>query len=481
MNCNGSRISSGGAAGTVAHVLNAENNETVEIIGGDPEQMNELDQLAQVNGQKYSLRHFIINPERDLSDEQWDRAIEMHKKEFGWGDREHAIVAHRKVRADGSTVEHRHLLVEDADQNGKILHIAHQFQRNEKLSRMMEYEFGHKLIRGKHNRAVINALEKEGRNDVADAMKEKRLDQGKPALAQFSSRMNARAKRLDVSLPTIANDCKKAMGARGAGLALAIAERDQGVTIRRGDRRDSVVMEKDGEVIANVNKMFKPTYTTDVLMRALQDGRKHLIKEERQNVAKENRRHDYKANSESHEDRRGRSQDEPSSVQPNKGKYRGDLDRATRSPGSRHGATSGANGEGTRGIGRDGASYGQGDAGARSSDHSSTGSSHRCVSEAASSGNRASALQNLKTNAAFGSAFKKHGNFPSCKSGGGSYPVSSYGGSPIPDPSDPHYVEKVMSAWEKSMRQAAAAAEAAWKANQQPPPSYGKSTGWEAV
>lgn len=473
MNCNGSRISSGGAAGTVAHVLNAENNETVEIIHGDPEQMNDLDQLAQVNGQKYSLRHFIINPEEDLTPEQWDRAIEMHKDEFGWGDREHTIVAHRKERANGSIVEHRHLLVEDADDHGKILHIAHQFQRNEKLSRKMEHEFGHKLIKGKHNRAVIAALEKEGCNDVSDAMKEKRLDQGKPALAQFSSRMNARAKRLDVSLPTIANDCKKASGARGAGLALAIAERDQGVIIRRGDRRDSVVLEKNGEVIANVNKMFKGTYNTDVLLRALEDGRKNLIKEEKRNAAKENRRNDEAANKAGNQNRSERSQDVSGSVRGDQGEHRGDLDGATRSAGSRHGATSGANGEGARGAGREGSSNGHGNPGTRSSDHSSVGSSYGGVSEIAggSSSRSKAALQNLKTNAAFGAAFKKHGKFPSSKNGGGGYPAASHQFSPLPDPSDPLYAEKVMSAWATSMQRANAAAEAARNSMQAPPPS----------
>lgn len=378
MNLNGSRISSGGAGGTVAHVLNGENNETVEIICGDLDQMEELDQLAQVNGQKYGLRHFIINPEEGLAPEQWDRAIEMHKQEFGWGDREHVIVAHRKQRLDGSTVEHRHMLVEDADQLGKILHIGHQFQRNEKLSRMMEVEFGHRLIKGKHNRAVIKALEKEGRTDVADAMKDKHLDKGKPALAQFSSRMNARAKRLDVSLPAIANDCKNASGARGAGLALAIAERDQGVAIRKGDRRDTVVIEKHGEVIANVNKMFKSKYTTDVLLRALEDGRNNLIKEEKRNAAKENRRNDDKANQEGHSDRDRRGEDVSCSVRGDQREHRGDLDGATGSPRSGENTSSGNDVEGTRGIGRDGASYGQGDAGARSGNHKGTGSQYGC-------------------------------------------------------------------------------------------------------
>lgn len=475
MNCNGSRISSGGAGGTVAHVLNAENNETVEIIHGDPEQMNELDQLAQVNGQKYSLRHFIINPEEDLTPEQWDQAIQMHKDEFGWGDREHVIVAHRKVRSDGSTVEHRHLLVEDADEHGKILHIAHQFQRNEKLSRKMEHEFGHKLIKGKHNRAVIAALEKEGRTDVADAMRERKLDQGKPALAQFSSRMNARAKRLDVSLPTIANDCKKAMGARGAGLALAIAERDQGVTIRRGDRRDSVVMEKNGEMIANVNKMFKGTYSSDVLMRALEDGRTKIQKEEKRNVSEANRQPNEARQQAGNKDRRQRSENEPGAIRANQGKSGRDLDGATGSPRSGHGATSGADGERARGVGADGASHGREHPGAGSGAHSSTGSADRGIHTASGSGSSAAAIQNLKTNAAFSSALKKHGDFPSSKGGGGSYPIASFEISPIPDPADPNYDEKRIALWNKNMKAANAASAALQKAMQQQsrPPSSG--------
>ena len=50
--------------------------------------------------------------------------------------------------------------------NGTIIPLKYDYARREKLSRIVEVEFGGRHIAGRHNRAVAAALKKEGRLEV---------------------------------------------------------------------------------------------------------------------------------------------------------------------------------------------------------------------------------------------------------------------------------------------------------------------------
>ncbi|MCP4952336.1 MAG: hypothetical protein GY922_10890 [Proteobacteria bacterium] len=461
----GTNCRSGTAGSIVDHVLTGADNETIEVMHGDPDLILDLDEIALQDGHKFGVKQFIISPAVDLSDDEWDRAIEMHKDEFGWGSRDHCVVRHGKVRANGSDPKHVHILVAMSDDRGRQLHIPHEFRRNEKLQRKLEVEFGHELVKGRHNLSVMNALKKEGNQKVLAAMEEDDMHRGRPAMARFSSKMHARAKRHGVSLGHIAEDCiNSAKNIQGVGEAMARAELNYGVTIRRGDRRDVLLMEKNGEVIANVNKMFKNFWKTEKLIKSLEDGRKNLKNKEISNAGNDQERTES-PQSKSYQDgsaggRRSRQSDARTESQ----HYREpgwNLAGAARSTefGPGRDLAGAADGAGIGGAFDSGRKNGSGFKGPGQQNNGSDEASNRGNSKATGSSRGAlkpTGISRLKLNTSVGMGFRKHAaKLPSRSAllNVGDYPFTSFtGGSEFPDLADPLYAEKVLQNWSRSYR-----------------------------
>lgn len=82
------------------------------------------------------------------------------------------MVEHTKQRAGNAGYErHWHLLVPEVNVvTGRVLDAHYMRVRHERIARLAEYEFGHSLVRGAHNRAVCQWLEEHGRPDVVADM-----------------------------------------------------------------------------------------------------------------------------------------------------------------------------------------------------------------------------------------------------------------------------------------------------------------------
>lgn len=107
------------------------------------------------------LFHATLNPAVDMSADEWTAAWELYEREYGLQNLAYLEVTHIKKGR-----KHIHRVYERVQKNGKALKLSHTHRRNEKIARILEYEFGHPLTIGKHNRAVLNWLEREGRDDV---------------------------------------------------------------------------------------------------------------------------------------------------------------------------------------------------------------------------------------------------------------------------------------------------------------------------
>ena len=141
----------------------------------------------------------IISPDpKDppLTKEQESRIYEDFKKEYKTGDRPVSMTKHTKH--DGTS--HYHLLVSDRDEAGRRLDVNRNYQRNEKLSRCWEVEFGHKIQKGKHNKAVISHLSIDGNADIAAQLEAAEIDKGELPRQAFSKGLQGKAKKLGIDL-----------------------------------------------------------------------------------------------------------------------------------------------------------------------------------------------------------------------------------------------------------------------------------------
>ncbi|MFG1477555.1 hypothetical protein V5F53_02690 [Xanthobacter sp. V4C-4] len=92
--------------------------------------------------------------------------VREFEKEFGLQESVRTGVLHLK---NGRL--HAHLVYSTVRQDGRLINLSHEYARREKVCRIIEFEHGLELVKGKHNLAVSNALLKADRQDVVDAMR----------------------------------------------------------------------------------------------------------------------------------------------------------------------------------------------------------------------------------------------------------------------------------------------------------------------
>lgn len=259
MNLKQTRIAVGGAKNVVSHVHKTDENESVRVLEGDVNDIlfdAELD--ARALGRSKSIRHIVISPDQELTDDQRNEAIQMIRDEFAMGDRPIYLVEHVKARADGTKIPHFHGLVPETYGAGAQIDHAHFKRRNEKLARKMEFAFGHNLTKGKHNKSVYNALNADG--DKAAAAAIKHLTEEKPALAKYGDKSHQKAKRAGYNLPSISEALAALQGAKPADIAAGLNELCEayGVTVQKSDRRAAIlIVGDDGTVLKNANRSLK--------------------------------------------------------------------------------------------------------------------------------------------------------------------------------------------------------------------------------
>lgn len=168
------RIStSSGAGGVGGHVLSGAGNESIEVLEGSPDDLNDMVADARDVGAKYCIRHVVISPKEAMTREQAEAVAAQWRAEFQTGDRPWMLVEHKKKRADGTGHDrHWHMLVgEVSPSTGRVLSCRNDFARQEKVARLAELALGHQVIAGRHNKAVVAALAGEGRTAEADALR----------------------------------------------------------------------------------------------------------------------------------------------------------------------------------------------------------------------------------------------------------------------------------------------------------------------
>ncbi|MGV4877197.1 hypothetical protein [Acetobacter indonesiensis] len=153
-----------------SYISENSKNEDVQLLGGSLQDVeNALVDAEQFN-RKNGIRHFQISSKESLTDEQFKEMIERVKTEFDIADDDIVFSAiHTFKRSDpNADPRHAHLGVRLVNpENGKVKSFDNLYQRQEKISRMAEVDYGFQLVKGAHNRAVWHHVPEEYKDKIA--------------------------------------------------------------------------------------------------------------------------------------------------------------------------------------------------------------------------------------------------------------------------------------------------------------------------
>nr|WP_298794539.1 hypothetical protein [uncultured Acetobacter sp.] len=253
-----SRIRTKSGAGAIArHVLHGAKNEAIRVLSGSEWLLHDHMREAHREGLKYGLRHIAFNPEEAMTDKELAGFASRLCEELH-ADPEHlTLVVHQK---NGST--HGHLILPEWQQD-HVLESRFTWMRMEKVARLEEIRLGHKLVVGRHDKAIAKALRKEGHHHAAeqvDALVPVSHD-AKPRAA-YTSEARRITERQGLDLPAL-KKLVTSLWSQSDGLkSFRAALKNHSLTLREGDRKETrpgaqIVETSDGVLVGSFTRLAK--------------------------------------------------------------------------------------------------------------------------------------------------------------------------------------------------------------------------------
>ena len=205
--------------------------------------LDDMDDIARGSSCQQHLYHVSINPRCDLNAKEWKKAWQEYEAEFRLENQPFIEVTHVK---EGRL--HKHRVYERIQDDGKAVHLGFNRIRNEKISRVLEYEFGHELTLGKHNRAVIKKLRAEGKGEIADWLEQQQAHEQSRPVAEKNHADLQQEKRTKLSIEQVKAELQNAYQATDNGRAFEAAIAEKGYLLAKGDKRDFVIVDPVGGV-----------------------------------------------------------------------------------------------------------------------------------------------------------------------------------------------------------------------------------------
>lgn len=216
--------------------------------------IRELTDLISHARANQPLLHAHANPGKEWNADQWAYYWTLYEKEFSLQNQPFQSAIHIK---NGRRHEHRGYSLLRPD--GTCLKLPHMKRRHEKLSRLMEIHTGEKIIKGRHNRSVINALEKEGNLEAVAILKQSGIDRGKPAISSLTPQERAQQERTGIPKKELARLVLTAWQDDASAFQHALKSR--GVLLAIGDK-GPVVIDPTGNV-ASVARLLSSASKED--------------------------------------------------------------------------------------------------------------------------------------------------------------------------------------------------------------------------
>ncbi len=172
----GGLIEHDGRVALAVHLCKLDENETVDIRTHGLSAHTIADAIAELRLMSLGCRsakpliHAWASPSVTYSHDHWEQHRAAFESEFGLVGHPCLEVFHVKFGVGGRTSQHVHRVYLRIDLHGRAVRTSHSAARQEKVSRIAEFEAGERLISGCFNTSVIDRLQQEGRHDVANAM-----------------------------------------------------------------------------------------------------------------------------------------------------------------------------------------------------------------------------------------------------------------------------------------------------------------------
>lgn len=274
---------SAGALDLARHLTEGDENEKITLIRGTVAGLHDAVEDAKRFNRLYALRHFIISPQLELTREQFEKAAKALGDEFGFDHLMALTVEHRKSRADPSVSPlHWHLVVAETNAiTGHVLSSSFSHPRHEKVARILELEFGHPIVPGAHDAAVLAALHGTGRTDLADRLSES-LGRGPKPVAAYSVEAHQTGKRNGVDLAVARQNIRAAWANSANGEEFRSQIATHGLELAMGDKPGVTVIRHlaTGVVLGAANRLagVRRQDFNDFLERTDHDHRSHPAK-----------------------------------------------------------------------------------------------------------------------------------------------------------------------------------------------------------
>ncbi|WP_082504366.1 hypothetical protein [Methylobacterium sp. Leaf117] len=230
------------------HLTKPENDEVIVLAPrglGSPDlirQVRELVALSLGGGTDQPVYHVHCDPDPSIEDNAGARARWwlLFEREFRLAGQPYCGAEHEKHGR-----RHEHRVYGLVRRDGGVVDLAWDYARREKVSRIVEHEFGLAPVPSKHARAIARALREEGRADVADWLEAAGCLDAERPVAPLSPEERLVQERTGVSLASVRAAAMEAWHASDDGEALRDALRERGLLLHAG-RSGPVVYDESG-------------------------------------------------------------------------------------------------------------------------------------------------------------------------------------------------------------------------------------------
>lgn len=217
----------------------------------------ELRLMALGTRTRRPIIHSWASPSKTYSDADWERHREEFEAEFGLVGFPCMEVSHVKFGEGGRTACHVHRVHLRIDPDGRAVSTSHSAARQEKNSRISEFQAGERFTSGVFNRSIIERLRAEGRIAIAEAMVRAGLDKTIAAPAPTSAERQMAERLEDLATDEVWRRCALAWRRSETGMAFVEALAESGLRLALGDKCQVVVT---------------PTGAAHPLLRAINKG-----------------------------------------------------------------------------------------------------------------------------------------------------------------------------------------------------------------
>lgn len=253
------RISTASGHGAIAnHVLRGKDNERITHLRGGEADLKAAFDDAEAWKRKKAIRHFAVNPAQKMTRKQANECLQLLAQEFGFDPQRAVVIEHQKPRAnEGGHNIHWHILAPEVDPiTGATMGDSHMYARQEKIARICEVRFGHEITQGRHNRAVVHALEQEGQREIAEALKAAGITKKELPNSSYKSEQHQISKRQGLSLPKVREAVKAAWQRSDNRQSFEAAMDESGLLIADGDKPNMwIVQAEDGQFLGALHRL----------------------------------------------------------------------------------------------------------------------------------------------------------------------------------------------------------------------------------